>query len=46
MLKFFLMRTANDLLQKLERDFKKLKQHPLDVDLAFNFFVTAEHILD
>ena len=43
---FFLLRTANDLLQKLERDFKKLKQHPLDVDLAFNFFVTAEHILD
>lgn len=43
---FFLLRTAKDLLQKLERDFKKLKQHPLDVDLAFNFFVTAEHILD
>ena len=43
---FFRLRTANDLLQKLERDFKKLKQHPLDVDLAFNFFVTAEHILD
>ena len=43
---FFLLRTANDLLQKLERDFKKLKQHPLDVDLAFNFCVTAEHILD
>ena len=43
---FFLLRTANALLQKLERDFKKLKQHPLDVDLAFNFFVTAEHILD
>lgn len=43
---FFLLHTANDLLQKLERDFKKLKQHPRDVDLAFNFFVTAEHILD
>jgi len=43
---FFLLRTTNDLLQKLEWDFKKLKQHPIDVDLAFNFFVTAEHILD
>ena len=43
---FFLLCTANHLLQKLERDFNKLKQHPLDVDLAFNFFVTAEHILD
>ena len=46
MQKFFHLRTANDLLQKLERDFKKLKQHPRDVDLAFNFFITAEHILD
>lgn len=43
---WFELRTVNDLLRKLDRDFEKLKQHPHDVDLAFNFFVTAEHMLD
>ena len=43
---WFDLRTVHDLLRKLERDFEKLKEHPHDVDLAFNFFVTAEHLLD
>jgi hypothetical protein len=40
------LKTVQDLLRKLERDFEKLRDSPHDVDLAFNFFVTAEHLLD
>jgi len=40
------LRTVGDLLKKLERDLKRLERHPQDADQAFNFFVTAEHLLD
>jgi len=43
---WFELRTVDDLLAKLERDLEKLRLRPHDVDLAFNFFVTAEHLLD
>ena len=42
----FQLRTASDLREKLRRDLAKLKAEPLDADAAFNFFVTAEHMLD
>lgn len=40
------LRTAGDLLEKLEHDFELLQEKPTDSYRAFNFFVTAEHILD
>ena len=43
---FFELRTARDLLEKLRRDLERLRAAPLDTDAAFNFFVTAEHLLD
>lgn len=43
---FFDLQTAVDLLGKLEREFRRMQAAPLDVDHAFNFFVTAEHLLD
>ncbi len=30
----------------MRRDFERLKSKPLSSDAAFNFFVTAEHMLD
>jgi hypothetical protein len=42
----FQLRTPSDLREKLRRDLAKLKAEPLDADAAFNFFVTAEHMLD
>jgi len=42
----FRLKTAADLREKLRRDLQKLKDAPLDLDAAFNFFVTAESILD
>ena len=42
----FQLKTVDDLRKKLRRDLEKLKANPLDADLAFNFFVTAEHMLD
>lgn len=42
----FQLRNAADLREKLRRDLAKLKAEPLDADAAFNFFVTAEHMLD
>jgi hypothetical protein len=41
---FFYLKTPEDLLHKLEREYEKVKQNPADVDHAFNFFVTAEHL--
>src|SRR5262249_8271723 len=38
--------TAADLREKLRRDLAKFKSEPLNPDAAFNFFVTAEHMLD
>jgi hypothetical protein len=43
---FFTLNTAGDLRGKLRRELAKLKAEPLSVDAAFNFFVTAEHMLD
>ena len=34
------------LREKLKRDHAKLKAEPTNTDLAFNFFVTAEQMLD
>jgi hypothetical protein len=42
----FDLRTPEDLRAKLQRDFDKFKATPLDSDLAFNFFLTAEHLPD
>jgi hypothetical protein len=36
----------SDHLEKLRREFRRLDDSPFDVDHAFNFFVTAEHMLD
>ncbi len=35
-----------DLLKKLHYEFQLLKKEPDNAYIAFNFFVTAEHILD
>lgn len=42
----FQLKTASDWRAKLRRDLDRLKTNPLDPDAAFNFFVTAEHMLD
>jgi len=43
---FFNLQTPSDLLQKLQSDFDKLDDNPRDEDAVFNFFVTAESLLD
>ena len=43
---FFEMQTAQDLLGKLNREYAQLQTSPLNQDIAFNFFITAEHIPD
>src|SRR5262245_55903517 len=43
---FFELKTPSDLLHKLEREYERWKADPLNVDHAWNFFVTAEHLLD
>jgi len=40
----FTLKTAQDLYQKLERDFTALRAAPTSADACFNFFVTAEHL--
>lgn len=42
----FDLKTPADLREKLRRDLARLKSSPLDSDAAFNFFVTAEHMVD
>jgi hypothetical protein len=42
----FDLRSPQDLLAKLGRELARLEAAPNDVDHAFNFFVTAEHMLD
>jgi hypothetical protein len=42
----FELSTAAHLLQKLHYEFALLKKDPDNVYVTFNFFVTAEHILD
>jgi hypothetical protein len=46
MYKFFDLQTPRDLLRKLEREYDRWKADPWSVDLAWNFFVTAEHLPD
>jgi len=43
---FFELQTPNDLLQKMRHDLEQMKVHPFDAYLAFNFFITAESMLD
>lgn len=43
---FFELKTAQDLLGKLKREFTQLQRSPLNQDVAFNLFITAEHISD
>ena len=43
---FYNMKTPEDLLNKAKRDFEKLKNDNSNTDLAFNFFVTIEHMPD
>jgi len=45
-LEFFELRTAVDLFSKIEDDLKALEASPFDARLAFNFFVTVEHLPD
>jgi hypothetical protein len=43
---FFDLKTPMDLLRKLEREYDRWIADPLNGDLAWNFFVTAEHLPD
>jgi hypothetical protein len=43
---FFELETPRDLFEKMEGDLKALEASPDDSRLAFNFFVTAEHLPD
>ena len=40
------LKTPADLLEKLRYDFGRLRRTPTDVYAAFDFFVTAYHMLD
>lgn len=42
----FDLRTPAQLREKLRHDLDELEGHPTDAYRAFNFFVTAEHLLD
>jgi hypothetical protein len=41
---FFDLKTPEDLLKKLEREYERLQEYPGDVDTALSFFVTAAHL--
>ncbi len=43
---FFELATPPDLLKKLRHDLSRVQQNLTDSYAAFDFFVTAEHILD
>lgn len=43
---FYNIKTPEDLLNKARRDFDKLKNDKSNIDLAFNYFVTIEHMPD
>jgi hypothetical protein len=43
---FFELRTPADLLQKLRHDHARIRADLMDAYAAFDFFVTAEHMLD
>ncbi len=40
------LQTPLDLLRKLRHDLERMKADPLDTYAAFDFFVTAEHLVD
>lgn len=42
----FELTTPNDLLKKLRYEYEHFRLEPLNTYTAFNFFVTAEHLLD
>ena len=42
----FELRDASDLLNKLHKEYELMQREPTNVYCAFNFFVTAEHLLD
>ncbi len=44
--RFFSFAGPRDLFMKLERDLDRLEASSLDADMVFNFFITAEHLLD
>jgi hypothetical protein len=43
---FFDLRTSRDLFDKLESDFTRLKAEPINSHVAFDFFVTAWHLVE
>ena len=42
----FELRTKEDLFKKLEADFERLSKAPIDSCVAYDFFVTAWHLLE
>jgi hypothetical protein len=40
------LRTPKDLLRKLEYDYARVEINPRETYAAFDFFVTAEHMVD
>jgi hypothetical protein len=42
----FELRLPTDLIRKLRHDLERMETSPLDQYAAFDFFVTAEHIVD
>lgn len=43
---FFELHTPHDLLKKMQHDHSRLVENPLDTYAAFDFFVTANHLVD
>lgn len=39
-------RFVGDLFAKLQHDLQRMRNDPLDEDAAFDFFVTAEYMVD
>lgn len=42
----FALQTPSDLFRKLEHDYERILASPMDAYAAFDFFVTAEHVVD
>ena len=43
---FYSLETPDDLFQKLRHDFERIKSNPMDVYAAFDFVVSADHMVD
>jgi len=43
---FFSLKTPHDLLAKMEHDYQRIKDEPMDVYAAFDFFITAHSMRD